>query len=317
MSLITYLHNNSADVEIISDYEYNNLDEGAQRAFRRVANNITQYYRCTSGPKKGKLASDPSKCGQRKDPAKVRHGRRVAKQKGAIRVRKTIARKRTQVSKRVTKLNRVLKSRRAGGTRKPKKLGESFIEYLINGALINESKKHRTDDSIPTRQEIIDDVVEHGPDSEWLFLIPYKDLEQLVTSGKLDEDIYMHWDNVQEDMRIMRADAAAEFGESVVETTVDMIMESIHSEGDMTKFMHDIKMATDLSTVLDGPRLDHILQTNGYSDKQIVDVAQVRYKIEGTTVSLIVTFRYKDGTEHDKHGTVYLTSDGRQWNAKL
>lgn len=123
-----------SEYTIITESEYNLLDEGAKRAYRRVDNKITQYFRCTSGPKKGKLASDPSKCGQRKDPKRVRHGRKVAQQKGAIRVRKTMNRKKTQSSKRVAQLNRTLNTRRANNNHTT----ESFINYLINQQLIEQ-----------------------------------------------------------------------------------------------------------------------------------------------------------------------------------
>lgn len=124
MNLLSELSHDNVDVEIISEEQYQQLDEAAQRAYRRVGNSITQYYRCTSGPKKGKLASDPSKCGQRKDPQRVRHGRKVAQRKGSIRVRKTQARKRTQLSKRVTTLNATLRNRNS------KQTSESFIDHL-------------------------------------------------------------------------------------------------------------------------------------------------------------------------------------------
>lgn len=133
MNLLSELMVDNFDVEIISAEEYEQLDEGAQRAYRRVGNNITQYYRCTSGPKKGKLASDPSKCGQRKDPKRVRHGRQVAQRKGSIRVRKTQARKRTQLSKRVTQLNTTLRKRNEG----PKKTTrESFAGFLDHSMIV-------------------------------------------------------------------------------------------------------------------------------------------------------------------------------------
>ncbi len=184
MSLITELHQEN-EIEIINQDEYDQLDEGAQRAFRRVANNITQYYRCTSGPKKGKLASDPSKCGQRKDPAKVRHGRRVAKQKGSVRVRKTIAKKRTQVSKRVTKLNQVLKSRRAGGKRKMKKVGESFTDYLMNAFMIQESESN----TYTTIEALVESVVHSEGEISRLAnqLKIATDLGKILNEAKLNE----------------------------------------------------------------------------------------------------------------------------------
>ena len=84
------------------------LNEAAIRQFRRVGQVIKKQYRCTSGPKEGKIVATPQACGQRKDPKKVRHGRKVARMKKGIRIRKTIISKRKAVSKMVTKMNRRL-----------------------------------------------------------------------------------------------------------------------------------------------------------------------------------------------------------------
>jgi len=142
-SLISELQKNTEgyDIDIISESEYHELDEGAKRAFRRVGTTITQYYRCTSGKKKGKLSASPQSCGQRADPAKVRHGRVVARTKGAIRVRKTGVKKKTQISKRVTKLNTNLsKSTTPSTTIKPMVTsGMTFVKYL-NDITLNEQE---------------------------------------------------------------------------------------------------------------------------------------------------------------------------------
>jgi hypothetical protein len=84
------------------------LDEAATRAFKRFGREIRRYYRCVSGPKAGKLVSDPSECGKRKDPRRVRNGKKVARSRKGVRVRKSAIAKRTQVSKMVTKMNRRL-----------------------------------------------------------------------------------------------------------------------------------------------------------------------------------------------------------------
>lgn len=151
---------------IITESEYDSLDEGAKRAYRRVDNKITQYFRCTSGPKKGKLASDPSKCGQRKDPKRVRHGRRVAQQKGAIRVRKTMNRKKTQSSKRVSQLNRTLNNRRANNNKS--KTNESFLGYLVH-------------------QHLIEKLLENDTFNEFLYESSDSAFEMMLNSTLLDE----------------------------------------------------------------------------------------------------------------------------------
>jgi len=87
------------------DKDDNILSEGAVRIFKRFGKEIKRRYRCTTGPKKGKPVSHPSKCATRKDPKKVRHGRKVARAKKGIRVRKTKIARRTSMSKMVTRMN--------------------------------------------------------------------------------------------------------------------------------------------------------------------------------------------------------------------
>lgn len=116
-------HNGIMYQDIITNEQYEQLDEGAKRAFKRKGSSLSHYFRCTTGPKAGKLASDPSKCGQRPDPKKVRHGRKVAKLKGSIRVRKTQMKKKTELSKRISRLNKQLQ----GQNNTPKR--ESFACY--------------------------------------------------------------------------------------------------------------------------------------------------------------------------------------------
>lgn len=65
------------------------LDETAVRTFKRLGNTIRRYFRCKSGARAGTYASSPAGCNTRKDPGKVRHGKKVARHSKAIRVRKT------------------------------------------------------------------------------------------------------------------------------------------------------------------------------------------------------------------------------------
>lgn len=87
-----------------------NLFETAKRIFKRDGDHVTNYFRCTVGPKKGKMVSDPSKCGKRANPKRVRHGRIVAKTRGAIRVKKSMITLKTHTSKRIRELNARLNS---------------------------------------------------------------------------------------------------------------------------------------------------------------------------------------------------------------
>ena len=103
-------------VECWVDENDNILSEAAVRMFKRVGKDIKRRYRCTTGPKKGKPVSDPKKCATRKDPKKVRHGRKIARTKKGIRLRKTAVMKRTAMSKMVRKMNARLKGSNASST---------------------------------------------------------------------------------------------------------------------------------------------------------------------------------------------------------
>jgi len=90
------------------DEDDNILSEGAVRMFKRVGKKIIRKYRCTSGPKKGKPVSDPSKCATRIDPKKARQGRKNMRKGKATRKRKAKITKRTTLSKMVSRLNKNL-----------------------------------------------------------------------------------------------------------------------------------------------------------------------------------------------------------------
>lgn len=84
------------------------LDEAAIRQYKRTSGGIVKRYRCLSGRKAGKLVPTPSSCAQRKDPKKVRHGRKVMRTKKGIIKRKSAISKRRQISKMVKRMNRRL-----------------------------------------------------------------------------------------------------------------------------------------------------------------------------------------------------------------
>ena len=85
------------------------IAEAVDRQFRRYGDKFLRQYRCTTGPKAGRLVTSPEKCGKRKDPKKVRQGKRSARVKKGIRVRKTLFTKRKTQSKRLTRMNNVLR----------------------------------------------------------------------------------------------------------------------------------------------------------------------------------------------------------------
>ena len=84
------------------------LNEAAQRAFKLINKVVTRKYRCTAGPKKGKLVSNPASCATRKDPKKVRQGRKVMRSKKGIIQRKSRVSKNKAMNKVVAGMNRRL-----------------------------------------------------------------------------------------------------------------------------------------------------------------------------------------------------------------
>ncbi len=84
------------------------LTEAAKRAYARRGGKVVRKYRCSSGPKKGKIVSDPKTCMTRKDPKKKRIGKKVAREKKGVRIRKTKISKRQVTSKLVSKMNKRL-----------------------------------------------------------------------------------------------------------------------------------------------------------------------------------------------------------------
>ena len=87
------------------------LTEAAIRQFKRVGGQIKRQYRCTTGPKKGKIVATPQACAKRKDPKKRRHGRKVSRARKGVRVMKTRIAKKQQQSKLVTRMNRRISGR--------------------------------------------------------------------------------------------------------------------------------------------------------------------------------------------------------------
>jgi hypothetical protein len=84
------------------------IEEAAKRAYKRTGKQVKKMYRCTSGPKEGKVVSDPKLCMTRADPKKKRQGRKVMRTKGGVIRRKARITKRTASSKLVSKLNKRL-----------------------------------------------------------------------------------------------------------------------------------------------------------------------------------------------------------------
>lgn len=106
-------HNGKAMKLLKELNEFNNeqLVE-ARRAWKRVFKAgrpvLKRWYRCTSGPKKGKMVSTPRVCATRKDPKKVRRGRVIARRRKAVRIRKSKVTGRTATHRMLVKMNKRL-----------------------------------------------------------------------------------------------------------------------------------------------------------------------------------------------------------------
>lgn len=97
--------------EVFTNAEGEVLSEAAIRQFKRVGGQIKRQFRCTTGPKKGKIVASPQSCGKRKDPKKRRHGKKVNRARKGVRVMKTRIAKKQQQSKLVTRMNRRIAGR--------------------------------------------------------------------------------------------------------------------------------------------------------------------------------------------------------------
>jgi len=90
---------------VYCDVDGNELNESAIRQMRVIKGAVVKKFRCLSGPKSGRLVSTPSACGIRKDPAKVRRGRQLMRQRGAVVRRKGAITKRKAKNQQIAKVN--------------------------------------------------------------------------------------------------------------------------------------------------------------------------------------------------------------------
>lgn len=109
LTFLEFLKELDSICEVVYVDENNNqLDEAAIRAFKRVGSNIKRYYRCTTGEKAGRLVATPQSCMKRKEPSRVRHGRKVMRKKKAIISQKSRIKKRSSLTKLITRKNILL-----------------------------------------------------------------------------------------------------------------------------------------------------------------------------------------------------------------
>ena len=97
-------------MEVLENDEVELTNEGQiQRQFKRYGTKFARQFRCMSGPKEGRLVTSPEKCGIRKDPLRVRIGKKSARIKKQQRVRKTLFTKRKTISKILQRRNKLLR----------------------------------------------------------------------------------------------------------------------------------------------------------------------------------------------------------------
>ena len=94
--------------EVWVDEDGEILSEGTVRQYQRQGQSMVKKFRCLAGPKKGKLVSNASDCSKRKDPKKVRQGRKTMRAKKGVIQRKGRVAKNKAMSKLVTKMNQRL-----------------------------------------------------------------------------------------------------------------------------------------------------------------------------------------------------------------
>ena len=95
--------------ELTDSGEFDKINEAVQRQFRRYGDTFKRQYRCTTGDKAGRMVTSPEKCGIRKDPKKVRQGKKASRVKKGQRIRKSLFTKRKTQSKRLSRLNKRLR----------------------------------------------------------------------------------------------------------------------------------------------------------------------------------------------------------------
>jgi len=84
------------------------LSEASIRQWKRVGDTLKQKYRCLAGSKEGKLVANPGDCAARKDPKRVRIGRKVMRAKKGSIARQSKITKKTSASRMVARMNKRL-----------------------------------------------------------------------------------------------------------------------------------------------------------------------------------------------------------------
>ena len=120
------------DGHILEQEDHSAIAEGVSQMLRRnPGKGLTKGFRCTTGPKKGRIVAKPSTCFAKRDPVK---GAKIKKKRQA---KAKIAGKKLAITKRSRPVSRRLKNvqlkqkssgRKGGGTTKLQKSGGGFLK---------------------------------------------------------------------------------------------------------------------------------------------------------------------------------------------
>ena len=117
---------------ILEQEDHSAIAEGVSQILRRnPGKGLTKGFRCTTGPRKGRIVAKPSTCFAKRDPVK---GAKIKKKRQA---KAKIAGKKLAITKRSRPVSRRLKNvqlkqkssgRKGGGTTKLQKSGGGFLK---------------------------------------------------------------------------------------------------------------------------------------------------------------------------------------------
>ncbi len=120
------------DGHILEQEDHSAIAEGVSQILRRnPGKGLTKGFRCTTGPRKGRIVAKPSTCFAKRDPVK---GAKIKKKRQA---KAKIAGKKLAITKRSRPVSRRLKNvqlkqkssgRKGGGTTKLQKSGGGFLK---------------------------------------------------------------------------------------------------------------------------------------------------------------------------------------------
>ena len=120
------------DGHILEQEDHSAIAEGVSQILRRnPGKGLTKGFRCTTGPRKGRIVAKPSTCFAKRDPVK---GAKIKKKRQA---KDKIAGKKLAITKRSRPVSRRLKNvqlkqkssgRKGGGTTKLQKSGGGFLK---------------------------------------------------------------------------------------------------------------------------------------------------------------------------------------------